>query len=211
MNIDRHVRLEEVAGPVSRETLTKLIEFEALFQKWAARINLAASSTLHQLWERHVLDSAQLLKIKPAALRWLDLGSGGGFPGAVVAILLGGKPGAMVHLIESNKKKAAFLNAAMTTLQAPAQVHAIRIEDAYATMERPEIVTARALASLPVLLDLAGPWLSRGSTGLFHKGRDYLAEVAKSADGRRFRLVEHRSFTDPSSMILEISDLARVS
>lgn len=182
--------------------------FEAAFLKWSARINLAAPSTLPHLWQRHILDSAQLMKLAPTALRWLDLGSGGGFPGAVVAILLRDRPGGATDLVESNGKKAAFLKTVLGELGAPAHVHVSRIED-FGPESRPEIVTARALAPLPALLDLAERWLSNGAIALFHKGRDYRREVEESADGWRFDLLEHRSVVDPESVILEISRLRR--
>ena len=145
-------RLSEVAGPVSRETYERLVAFESVFQRWSRRINLAAPSTLNDLWERHILDSAQLLRLAPEALRWLDVGSGGGFPGAVMAILLADKPGAEVHLVESNRKKAAFLIAALNEVGVFPRVHAKRIEDCYDVVPTPQIVTARALAALPLLV-----------------------------------------------------------
>lgn len=206
---DRLTEIRDVAGTVSRETLDRLERFEAEFRKWSARINLAAPSTLDALWSRHILDSAQLFAIKPDALAWLDLGSGGGFPGAVLAILLAGRPGGRIELVESNNKKAAFLKSVLGALDAPARVHVCRIEDAPGRVAMPEIVTARALAPLPRLLDLAGPWLSRGAAGLFQKGRDYAAEVAESRDGWRFDLIEHRSKIDPAGCILELSNPAR--
>lgn len=207
--MDRLTELRNVAGMVSRETLARLDFFEAEFRKWSARINLAAPSTLEALWSRHILDSAQLFTLKPGALSWLDLGSGGGFPGAIMAILLVDREGGKIELVESNNKKAAFLKSVLGAVKAPARVHICRIEDAYGRVEMPEIVTARALAPLPRLLDLAGPWLARGATALFHKGRDYAAEVTESRDGWRFDLIEHASKIDPAGRILEVSGLAR--
>ena len=206
---ERLAELVAVAGPVSRETFDRLAAFEAEFRRWAARINLAAPSTLDEVWSRHILDSAQLVSLAPDASAWLDLGSGGGFPGAVVAILLGEREGGRIELVESNNKKAAFLKSVLGSLGAPATVHVCRIEDASARVETPEIVTARALAPLPRLLELVRPWLGAGATGLFHKGRDYAAEIAESRDGWRFDLVEHQSRVDPSSRILELSGVAR--
>jgi 16S rRNA (guanine527-N7)-methyltransferase len=209
MTADRHTELEALAGPVSRETFDRLLRFEAQFQKWAQRINLAAPSTLPRLWSRHILDSAQLLKLAPTPLRWLDLGSGGGFPGAVVAILLRDRPGASVDLVESNAKKAAFLKTVLGESQAPARVHVTRIEAFSGGIGTIEIVTARALAELRVLLDLSHPWLSTGARALFHKGRDYRREVEESRDAWQFDLVEHESAVDREGVILEISGLRR--
>ena len=198
-----------VSGSVSRETFDGLVAFEVVFRRWAARINLVAPSTLPDLWARHILDSAQLARIKPASLRWVDIGSGGGFPGAVIALLLKERQGGSIDLVESNRKKAAFLQTSMAQFEAPARVHARRIEDMYATVRKPEIVTARALASLSALLGLAEPWLSEGATGLFHKGREYPSEIRESADVWKYDLVEHTSLIDPDSVILEVSNLAR--
>jgi 16S rRNA (guanine527-N7)-methyltransferase len=198
-----------VSGSVSRETFDRLVAFEAVFRRWAARINLVAVSTLPDLWARHILDSAQLGRIKPAALRWIDIGSGGGFPGAVMALLLKERPGASIDLVESNRKKAAFLQTSLAQFDAPARVHAKRIEDAYEIVRKPEIVTARALAPLGTLLALTEPWLAEGATGLFHKGREYPTEIRESADAWKYDLVEHKSLIDPNSVILEVSNLAR--
>ena len=196
-----------IAGPVSRETFERLVAFEALFQKWARRINLSAPSTLNDVWSRHILDSAQLLRLAPDARHWLDLGSGGGFPGLVMAILLAERQGSHVDLVESNRKKAAFLQSVIGQFSLPARVHALRIDDVPASIGAPDVVTARALAPLPSLLGLAEPWLSAGATGLFHKGRDYRSEIEESAHQWRFDLLEHRSMIDPQSVILEIRDL----
>ena len=206
---DRLTELRDVAGTVSRETLEKLEAFESAFQKWSTRINLAAPSTLGSLWQRHILDSAQLLGIKPDSRHWLDLGSGGGFPGAIVALLLSEYPGSRAELVESNNKKAAFLRTVLGSLQAPATVYVSRIEDSYSLVSTPEIVTARALAPLSRLFELAWPWLDVGAVGLFHKGRDYAAEIAETRYGWEFDLIEHRSKVDPDSRILEISGLRR--
>lgn len=207
MTIDAYDELCRVAGPVSRETFGKLAQFEAEFRRWSVRINLAAPSTLGSLWQRHILDSAQLFSLETEATEWLDLGSGGGFPGAVIAILLSDRRGGRISLVESNRKKAAFLQTTLGTLRAPAAVFPVRIEDAAGKVPVPQIVTARALAPLPELIGLASPWLSAGARGLFHKGRDYRAELANCADVWRFDLVEHRSVIDDAGVILEISNV----
>lgn len=207
MSEARRTALEAVAGPVSRETFLRLVAFEEQFRKWARRINLAAPSTLNAVWERHILDSAQLLRLAPEARRWLDLGSGGGFPGAVVAILTAGRPDARCDLVESNHKKAAFLQTTLAGLGVPARVHRRRAEECTELADMPEIVTARALAPLPVLLGLAAPWLEKGARGLFHKGRDYRWEIQESRDAWRFDLVEHQDRVDMEGIILEVNDL----
>ncbi|MFZ1679483.1 MAG: 16S rRNA (guanine(527)-N(7))-methyltransferase RsmG [Rhizobiaceae bacterium] len=202
MSVARIQRLREAGVDVSRETWADLDAFMALFSKWAGRINLAAPSTLEDLFERHVVDSAQILPLGGEALRWLDLGSGGGFPGAVLAILLKQRPGASIDLLESSHKKAAFLTTALGHARAPARVHAIRIEAAAGM--KPEIVTARALAPLDELLGLSRPWLSSGARGLFHKGRDYRREIAESPRAAEYDLLAHASVVDAGSVILDV-------
>lgn len=207
MSEDRFDGLRQVAGTVSRETFQSLQQFERQFQKWNRRINLAAPSTIPVLWDRHVLDSAQLAGLKPDAKHWLDLGSGGGFPGAVMAVLLKDRPGSRCDLVESNRKKTAFLSTVMAEMQAPARVHARRIEDMYAVIPACEIVTARALAPLPRLLEFAAPWSEAGAICLFHKGRDYQSEVQESRDAWSFDLIEHPSRIDADGVVLEIAHI----
>lgn len=207
MSADAWADLQKAAGPVSRETFERLQAFEQLFLKWNRSINLAAPSTLDDVWRRHILDSAQLARIAPAATRWVDLGSGGGFPGLVLGFLLQERPGASIDLVESNRKKASFLQSVIGQFSLPARVLAKRIDDSYALVSAPEIVTARALAALPDLLDLAAPWLTKGARAMFHKGRDYRAEVEESTHRWAFDLVEHSSMTDPHGVVLEITNL----
>ncbi|WP_457299314.1 16S rRNA (guanine(527)-N(7))-methyltransferase RsmG [Phyllobacterium sp. P5_D12] len=183
--------------------------FEEIFRKWSAAINLASPSTLDQLWERHIVDSAQLFDMAPNALKWLDLGSGGGFPGIILAILLKQRPGSSIDLVESNGKKAAFLRTAIGQFSTPGTVHAMRIDAAWAKIAPPDIITARALASLSGLFTLAEPWLSRGAVALFQKGRDYRREIEESRDAWSFDLVERESAVDKDSVVLQISNLRR--
>src|SRR5712672_2846774 len=114
--------------PVSRETTARLDRFVALLLQWQKTTNLIAPSTIPNLWTRHIADSLQLLDLAPDAKIWVDLGTGGGFPGLAIACALYGTPGRRVHLIESNAKKAAFLRAAVAETEAPAVVHGVRIE-----------------------------------------------------------------------------------
>ncbi|QPC89973.1 16S rRNA (guanine(527)-N(7))-methyltransferase RsmG [Mesorhizobium sp. INR15] len=202
--------LQEAAGPVSRETFDRLVAFEQVFQKWNRSINLVAQSTSGDVWQRHILDSAQLWRLETKAQRWVDIGSGGGFPGLVLAFLLVERDGASIDLVESNRKKASFLQSVVGQFNLPARVIARRIDDSYALVPAPQIVTARALASLPVLVDLAVPWLTSGARGLFHKGRDYRAEVQESVNRWDFDLVEHPSVTDAAGVILELSNVRPV-
>lgn len=208
----RYESLREIVPSVSRETAERLIAFEELFRKWASAINLASPSTLADLWNRHILDSAQLFPLaKEGAARWLDLGSGGGFPGIVTACFLRDVPGGSIDLVESAGKKAAFLRTATGHLNVPARVHSARIETMWDKIEVPHIVTARALASLNELFRLAEPWLINGATALFQKGRDYQREIDESRVGWSFDLVQHQSAIDPASVILEISNLRRIA
>lgn len=209
MSNQRFDELCSIAGPVSRETYEMLLRFENTFLKWNQRINLSAPSTLGQTWQRHILDSAQLLAIEPQARQWLDIGSGGGFPGLVIAFLLRERGGS-VDLVESNRKKTGFLQAIVGEFDLPARIHARRIEDVHKLVRQPQVVTARALASLPLLLDLAAPWLTNGARGLFHKGRDYRAEVEESAHHWNFDLVEHASTIDPQGVVLDIRNLRKM-
>src|ERR1043166_7913213 len=159
--------------PVSRETLDRLDRFVATLLAWQQRINLIAPATIPEMWTRHVADSLQLLSLAPKARVWLDLGAGGGFPGLVIACALAKTPGAQVHLVESNGKKAAFLREAVRVTGAPAIVHQARIEQMETKLDQPiEVVTARALAPLSDLLGLAEPWLKTGAKALLPKGQD---------------------------------------
>lgn len=205
---DRFQALQDIAGPVSRETFHDLEAFEIMFREWATRINLVAASTLDDVWSRHILDSAQLWPLIPGdATKLLDVGSGGGFPGLVLAFLLKERPGGRIDLVDSNRKKTAFLQACAGRFALPAKVHSVRIGTEIRGLPQPEVVTARALAPLPDLLGLVFPWISRGARGFFHKGRDYRSELAESSDKWRFDLVEHPSKIDADSVILEISGL----
>lgn len=168
--------------PVSRETQKKLETYVELLLKWQQTTNLIAPSTIPQIWTRHVADSLQLTELVPDATTWIDLGSGGGFPAIPVACVLAGKPGAMVHLVESNGKKAAFLREAIRATGVPAQVHADRIEKFVAsTVNSVDVVSARALASLKTLCDQAFPLIERGAIGLFAKGLDVEAELTEAS------------------------------
>jgi 16S rRNA (guanine527-N7)-methyltransferase len=196
---------------VSRETEARLAAFESEFLKWAARINLVAPSTIKDVRQRHIADSAQILDLAPEAKNIIDLGSGGGFPGLILAILLAETPESRVHLVESNGKKCAFLRHIVRTLSLNATVHNDRIEDVINTLRKPDIITARALAPLPLLLQLALPQLSNNVPGFFHKGRDHAHEIAAARGEFNFDLLVHPSRVDSGSVILEIRNVVSLA
>ena len=193
--------------PVSRETTARLDRFTALLLDWQSRINLIAASTVPVLWTRHIADSLQLLAIAPDARKWVDLGSGGGFPGVPIACALAEQGSAEVHLIESNKKKAAFLREAVRITGAPAIVHAVRIADFCQSFRGAlDAVTARALAPLPELLSIAYPLLKKGPQGVFPKGQDVEAELTEAAKCWSIQASLVPSRTDPKSRVVVIRE-----
>ncbi|NLH81678.1 MAG: 16S rRNA (guanine(527)-N(7))-methyltransferase RsmG [Phyllobacteriaceae bacterium] len=195
----------EAIVPVSRETRDRLQIHVDLLRKWQKSQNLVAPSTLPEIWWRHVADSAQTLAVLPTAKRWIDFGSGAGFPGLVTAILLAETPGAAVHLVESNRGKAAFLRTVARETGAPAIVHAERIETFDAGFSEPvDGVSARALAPLSNLVRVAAPHVARGAVAVFHKGRDFAAEIREATLSWDLDLVEQVSRIDPAGRLISI-------
>jgi 16S rRNA (guanine527-N7)-methyltransferase len=205
---DRHRALALVT--VSREITDRLDAYVALVRKWQPAQNLVAASTLPTLWTRHVADSLQLLPHLEPVLpdsggTVVDFGSGAGFPGLVLAAALAERPGARVHLIESNQRKAAFLREAARVTGAPVTVHAARIEATLPQIAGPvAAVTARALAPLGDLLGLAFPLLKTGAVGLFLKGQDVERELTETSKSWTFEGVTTPSRTDPGGRIVRI-------
>ena len=157
--------------PVSRETEARLDRYVNLLVEWQAKTNLVAPSTLPHLWTRHIADSLQLLDLAPTAKIWVDLGSGGGFPGVVLACALAETPGANVHLVERNAKKAAFLREAVRITSAAATVHLAGIGDSVDRIGgRVDCVTARALAPLHQLVGFAEPFVRDGRESSVSQG-----------------------------------------
>ncbi|WP_394708277.1 16S rRNA (guanine(527)-N(7))-methyltransferase RsmG [Breoghania sp.] len=194
---------------VSRETRERLITYVGLLRRWQKAQNLVAPSTLSQVWLRHVVDSAQIHSLSPDIHHWIDFGSGAGFPGLVTAILLAETPGAMVHLVESNQRKGAFLRTVIRETSIPAKVHAVRIEAVTEQWDEEtdghiEGVSARALASLELLCGYAQPFVAKGARAFFHKGRESASEIAKASHTWDLDLVEHKSLIDPQSVVLEV-------
>jgi 16S rRNA (guanine527-N7)-methyltransferase len=196
--------------PVSRETLERLDRFVALLLSWQSRTNLIAPSTIPQLWTRHIADSLQLIDIAPDAAIWVDMGSGAGFPGLMVACALAERPGTQVHLIESNGKKAAFLGAAVAETGAPAVVHGVRMEKFVESFAGDAgVVTARAVSPLHLLLGHCFPLLRRGMRGLFPKGQDVESELTQASKYWNITADLVPSRTDPKARIVEVRALER--
>jgi len=194
--------------PVSRETETRLDRFVEVLLLWQNKLNLVAPSTLRDLWTRHIADSLQLVPLAPQARVWVDFGSGGGFPGVPIACALAEEPGAKVHLVESNGKKAAFLREAARAAGVPAVVHQERAENFGKSCAEPvQVVTARALAPLKTLCDQAFPLISRGAIALFLKGQDVDAELTDAAKYWRLEATKVPSKTSPESSIVVIRSL----
>jgi 16S rRNA (guanine527-N7)-methyltransferase len=196
--------------PVSRETETRLDLYLDLLRQWQAKTNLVAPSTLPQLWTRHVADSLQLLSLAPTARTWVDFGSGGGFPGIVLACAMAEQPGAKVHLVERNSKKAAFLREALRITAAPGIVHATGIEDIVDSIEGPiDCVTARALAPLHELIGFAEPLVRKGAKALFLKGQDVEAELTEATKYWNIEPLLHASLTGGQGWIVELDHIER--
>jgi 16S rRNA (guanine527-N7)-methyltransferase len=194
--------------PVSRETAVRLDRFVDLLWTWQAKTNLVSPATLPKLWSRHVSDSLQLLDLVPTAKIWMDLGSGGGFPGVVLACALASTPGAMVHLVERNGKKAGFLREALRVTAAPGTVHLADIEDTVDRAIGPiDCVTARAVAPLHQLIGYAAPLVKRGAKALFLKGQDVEVELTEATKYWKIEPRLHASRTGGHGWIVEIDEI----
>lgn len=191
--------------PVSRETEERLAILVSELRRWQQAKNLVSGATLDEVWTRHIADSLQLLQHAPQARRWLDLGSGGGFPGLVLGIQLT-ELGGQIDLVESNARKCAFLRHAARLTGAPVTVHNARIEDVIdGFVGKVEAVTARALAPLPLLLDWCKELLRTGVTGVFPKGQHLEAELTAAAKYWKIQATTFPSVTDSAAAILVIS------
>ena len=196
-------------APVSHETEARLDRYIALLREWQAKTNLVAPSTLPQLWTRHIADSLQLVDLAPSAKRWADLGSGGGFPGVVLACVMAGTPGASVHLVERIAKKAAFLREAIRVTTSPGVVHLAEIGDNVDKITGPvDCVTARALAPLHQLIGFAEPLMRQGAKALFLKGQDVEAELTEAAKYWNIQPQLHQSRTG-DGWIVELTSVER--
>src|ERR1700691_5653259 len=196
--------------PVSRETADRLQRYVDLLLEWQAKTTLVAPSTLPNLWTRHISDSLQLLSLAPSAVRWADLGSGGGFPGVVLACGLAEIPGAMIHLVERNAKKAAFLREALRATGAPGTVHLADIGDSVDRITgKVDCVTARALAPLHQLIGYAEPVVSQGAKALFLKGQDVETQLTEATKYWNIKPQLHSSRTGGHGWIVELDQIER--
>ena len=187
---------------VDADLAERLQLFEQLLLKWQPKMNLVAPSTVKSIRTRHFEDSLQVFDALPHARRWIDIGSGAGFPGIVTALRLRGQEGGMVHLVESDHRKCAFLREVSRETQAPVEVHRGRIEEILPTLPEVDAISARALASMAVLVEMTLERLEKGSVGVFLKGQDVGSELTKMPiySSLELRLVASR--TDPLGRIV---------
>ena len=194
---------------VSRETIERLETYVELLERWNPKINIVAKSTISDVWARHIVDSAQVSFIpKQRVDHWVDLGSGGGFPGLVVAILKAESESAKVTLVESDNRKSAFLRAVARETGVNVSVISERIEKTEPL--NADILSARALAPLPMLLGFCERHLQRDGIAVFSKGSNFRQELEDAQKQWMFSVVETPSLTDKSSVILKIGDIQRV-
>ncbi len=195
---------------VSRETLDRLKIYVDLVLRWQPAQNLIAPSTIPEIWRRHVADSLQPHMCLPEAKRWLDFGSGAGFPAIVTAILLADVADSHVYMVESNQRKAAFLRTALRETGSHGTVISSRIESVAEHWDHGPVdaLSARALASLDVLCGFSAPFSAQGATAVFHKGREFLREINEASHLWTFDLVEQSSLIDPESRMLLVSNIS---
>ena len=211
MTVDKNDRQRALSlTPVSRETEERLALLVSELGRWQAAKNLVASATLADVWTRHIADSLQIFGLAEGRERWLDLGSGGGFPGLVIGICLAEQGKGQIDLVESNARKCAFLRHAARVTGAPVKVHAARIEDVIGDFTgKVDVVTARALAPLPQLLVWCEELLRTGTLGLFPKGQHLDTELTDSARYWKIQATTVSSVTDAAARILMVRSAER--
>jgi len=198
----------QTAFDVSRETMVRFLTFEALLRKWQAKINLVGPATLNEFWGRHAADSLQLAGLAPdGAQTWIDLGSGAGFPGLIIAF--SNRFQGTVYLVESDKRKASFLQAALREVPARAVVINKRIEDVTShDVGSVDVVSARALAPMPKLLSLSAGFFHGHTVGLFPKGQNWDRELVEAAQKWVLSYDLHQSVTNPDARIIKLTQLS---
>lgn len=190
---------------VSRETIERFEAYQAILTKWAPRINLVGASTLAAFWERHILDSAQILPLaRPSARTWVDFGSGAGFPGLVIAALVQSRDGAQVTLIEASAKRCGFLREAARAMQVQVDIVNDKLE--HVTPRPVDVITARAFTALDRLLAYGEKWLGPESQALFPKGEEVSGELEQASTNWLFKSTIHPSVSDARGCIVEITE-----
>jgi 16S rRNA (guanine527-N7)-methyltransferase len=173
--------------------------------RWRKITNLVSDATFADVWSRHIADCGQLLELAPLAKRWVDMGSGAGFPGMVIGILLKGIEGAEIHCIESDRRKCAFLREVARATGAPVAVHPTRVEEVDARSLLPvDAVTARALAPLSQLVELAQVWLANGAIGIFPRGRSANEQIEAFPNQEQFQIETLPSKVEPEARIVRL-------
>lgn len=191
---------------VSRETLTRVHAYLEVLDEWRERINLIGPGEGRHLWRRHVLDSLQLIGQIPAdAEKIVDVGSGAGFPGLIIACAMAERAGVKVTLVEKSVRKCEFLEAAIAEVGLPARVLNVRIEEA--PREKFDLMTARALAPLPKLLGYGYAWLKPSGNAVLMKGKDAAAELAEARKVWTFDMSDRASLSSSEGRILTISSI----
>jgi len=200
--------IDQFGLDVSRETMDAFRSYEALVQKWNPAINLVAKSDIHQIWGRHIIDSVQLFQYAPEKVdKWCDIGSGGGFPGVVMAIIAREKsPDTSFTFIESDQRKAAFLRTVTRELDLKVTVSATRVEDTDPV--EADVLTARALKSLDTLIPFTTRHLKPSGTAIFPKGKNWTAEIEQAKQNWTFEVDSHRSITDPEARVLVLKEIS---
>lgn len=209
-NAEYEISAFQKAFNVSRETIDRLKIYEQLLKKWNPKINLVGKSTISEIWGRHFQDSAQVWSLRPKVLRkWLDIGSGGGFPGLVIAILAEeSHPDLKVTLVESDTRKATFLRVAARDMRISPTIIAKRVE--HLPPQGADVVSARALAPLDKLFEYSSLHLAKNGCCLFSKGQNYESELTEAAKQWKFNVKRQPSITDSSAVVLEVGGLGRV-
>ncbi|KIC40922.1 16S rRNA methyltransferase [Ruegeria sp. ANG-S4] len=193
---------------VSRETLQRLSKYVDLVQRWNPRINLVSRNSLDEIWTRHVLDSAQVFRCAPSADHWVDLGSGGGFPGMVCAIMaIEDSPETRFTLVESDQRKSAFLRTVVRETKANCRVLSKRIETLDAL--NADVVSARALADLRTLISFCDKHLNKSGIALLPKGENWKKEVSEARQEWKFQADPITSLTEPKAVILMVKGVTR--
>ena len=193
---------------VSRETIDRLKVFEKLVLKWSKTINLISKGDQHRIWERHIVDSLQIYPLLPKNIEnYVDFGSGGGFPGFVLSILLNAADlQTSIHLVESDKRKSAFLRTVNRELSLNVRVYSSRIEGL--KLQQVDVITARAVAPLDILLRLSSLHINKNTICIFPKGKNWKKEVKKAQKQWKFDLEVIKSKTQVGAVVLKVGSIS---